>query len=286
MKGSTNAQKKSLPKTSISGKVLKSTSNENLVEWGSLTASDVSALPDSTKYGKSLAFSSNTVTLNDQDGNSLSSINSVETTSNKTLSLSAQSTDTEYPSAKCVYDIIGDVDTLLTNLNSGGGVQPTPGPLPIEYFEFTSGEITGFSSTGQTAYNNGEITDLVLPSEDNNGNPVTSIGSSAFISCASLTSITIPNSVTSLNWYTFEYCTGLTSITIPSSVMSIGKSSFYGCTNLTSITVEPTVPPMLGSSVFDDTNDAPIYVPAQSVTDYQEATDWADYAIRIQAIQE
>ena len=46
----------------------------------------------------------------------------METTDNKVTSLSAQSTDTQYPSAKCVYDIIGDVETLLTTLNSGGGV--------------------------------------------------------------------------------------------------------------------------------------------------------------------
>lgn len=36
-----------------------------------------------------------------------------ENTSNKVTTLSAQSTDMEYPSAKCVYDLIGDVDTLL-----------------------------------------------------------------------------------------------------------------------------------------------------------------------------
>lgn len=28
-------------------------------------------------------------------------------------SISAQSTDTQYPSAKCVYDLVGDIETLL-----------------------------------------------------------------------------------------------------------------------------------------------------------------------------
>ncbi len=36
-----------------------------------------------------------------------------EVASNKVTTLSAQSTDTEYPSAKCVYDLLGDVETLL-----------------------------------------------------------------------------------------------------------------------------------------------------------------------------
>lgn len=36
-----------------------------------------------------------------------------EASANKVTSLSAQSTDTQYPSAKCVYDIVGDIETLL-----------------------------------------------------------------------------------------------------------------------------------------------------------------------------
>ncbi len=36
-----------------------------------------------------------------------------ETTSNKVTSLSSSSTDTEYPSAKCVYDIVGNIESLL-----------------------------------------------------------------------------------------------------------------------------------------------------------------------------
>ena len=39
-----------------------------------------------------------------------------EQTSNKVTSLSSSSTDTQYPSAKCVYDIIGDIETLLAAL--------------------------------------------------------------------------------------------------------------------------------------------------------------------------
>ena len=37
----------------------------------------------------------------------------VEVPANKVTSISAQSTDTEYPSAKCVYDIVGNIETLL-----------------------------------------------------------------------------------------------------------------------------------------------------------------------------
>lgn len=41
---------------------------------------------------------------------------------NKVTTLSADSTDIQYPSAKCVYDIIGNLEQVLTQLDSGGGV--------------------------------------------------------------------------------------------------------------------------------------------------------------------
>lgn len=40
-------------------------------------------------------------------------ISGKENTSNKVTSLSSASTDTQYPSAKCVYDIIGNIESLL-----------------------------------------------------------------------------------------------------------------------------------------------------------------------------
>lgn len=39
-----------------------------------------------------------------------------ENTLNKVTSLSSSSTHTQYPSAKCVYDIVGDIETLLAAL--------------------------------------------------------------------------------------------------------------------------------------------------------------------------
>ena len=39
-----------------------------------------------------------------------------EDKSNKVTSLSSSSTDTQYPSAKCVYDLIGDVETILASI--------------------------------------------------------------------------------------------------------------------------------------------------------------------------
>ena len=45
-----------------------------------------------------------------------------EDIANKVTSISASSTDTEYPTAKCVYDLVGDIESVLDRLITGGGV--------------------------------------------------------------------------------------------------------------------------------------------------------------------
>ena len=80
-------------------------------------------------------------------------------------------------------------------------------------------------------------------------NSVTRIGDRAFRNCTSLASVTIPNSVTSVGNYAFVYCTSLASIDIPNSVTSIGKYAFDGCTSLTSVTIPNSVT-SIGECVF------------------------------------
>ena len=110
------------------------------------------------------------------------------------------------------------------------------------------------------------------------------IGNYAFVDCSSLTSITIPESVTSIGNYAFYGCTGLTSITIPESVTSIGYDAFSGCTGFVRVAFLPSNPPVSGNLFLNNTNNCPIYVPAESVEAYKAADVWSGYADRIQAI--
>ena len=136
------------------------------------------------------------------------------------------------------------------------------------------------TSIGSSAFSGcSSLTSITIPSG------VTSIGSYAFDGCSGLTSITIPNTVTFIGNYAFSGCSSLTSITIPSGVTSIGSYAFNRCTGLTSITCEATNPPTIVGNTLPGTSVVQhIYVPSASVSAYQAASNWSSYASVIGAI--
>ena len=117
-------------------------------------------------------------------------------------------------------------------------------------------ENSNYVSVNGVLYNKDKTTIICYPVGKKGNNykipdGVTKVGSSAFIGCSSLTSITIPNSVTEIGYSVFEGCTNLKSITIPNGVTSIGDSAFEGCTSLKSITI-PNGVTSIGDSAFED----------------------------------
>ncbi len=99
--------------------------------------------------------------------------------------------------------------------------------------------------------------EVVIPSVlEYNGTTyiVTNIDGSAFHSCSSITSITIPEGITSIGNSTFRYCSSLTSITIPESVTSIGANAFSSCRSLESVYYAGTAEDWAGISINSNGN--------------------------------
>ena len=143
---------------------------------------------------------------------------------------------------------------------------------------------------------------LVIP------NSVTNIGTNAFRSWTSNNQpLVIPNSVTSISSSVFNgwssnnqplvisdsmISTGITAfrnwtsnthpLVIPSSLASIAQYLFDGWKLVPYVEMKRTTPPTLANAnAFRNQNNAPIYVPDESVDAYKTATNWVNLASRI-----
>lgn len=95
-----------------------------------------------------------------------------------------------------------------------------------------------------------------------------------------------PTSLKSIGDEAFERCYALKEVVLPPSTTSLGLAAFSGCKQLESVVVKAITPPSGDRYLFTDTNDCPIYVPAQSVEAYKSAPYWSEYADRIFPIEE
>ena len=149
-------------------------------------------------------------------------------------------------------------------------------------------------------------------------NSVTSIKSSAFSGCSSLTSINIPSSVTSIGDDAFHGCSALTAFTvdannpnysaegcmlfnkektklicavgsqktydIPSSVTSIGEDAFSYCRSLTSINIPNSVT-SIGESAFSGCSSLTSIIIPSSVTRIEEYAFFGCDTLKVALIQ-
>ena len=119
---------------------------------------------------------------------------------------------------------------------------------------------------------------LVIP------NSITSIEQYAFDNWSSNNHpLVIPDSVTSIGSYAFaDWQSNNQPLVIPNSVTSIGNYAFTKWLEVPYVEIQAITPPTLASSTaFAGQNNAPIYVPDESVDDYKIATNWVDLADRI-----
>lgn len=82
----------------------------------------VNAVQGVTSFNGSTGAVTYTAPVTSVNG-STGAITGLQTTTNLVTSVSSASTDSQYPSAKLLYDTVGDVETVLQTLNNGGGAQ-------------------------------------------------------------------------------------------------------------------------------------------------------------------
>ena len=99
-----------------------------------------------------------------------------------------------------------------------------------------------------------------------------------FPTLSSLVDVVLPSSVTTIGQC--YNCKSLKKLIIPESVTSIVASAFSGNSAMEEYHFLPTTPPTLGNSnVFSGIpSNCVIYVPSASLSAYQQASIWSDYA--------
>lgn len=189
---------------------------------------------------------------------------------------------TEPPSKKlyAAFDIFYGGDTFILDCTSRSGITSSE-INEADIITARIGDCVEYIDVAAFAY----CTDLrdVIFNEN-----VRYIYSYAFAECYSLNYVwmyRLRENIT-IYEYAFRNCENLREITLPPYISFIDSNIFYGCTRLESITISTPGdldPPRITANSFDG-NTATIYVPASALEKYRTATNWSNYASRIQPI--
>ena len=115
---------------------------------------------------------------------------------------------------------------------------------------------------------------------------VTKISEGFANGCMDLTSVTFPDTLVKIENSAFSY-TALSNIDLPDTIEELGNSVFQNLlSSSVSLTCRAVNPPIITYNTLRTTPSTltAIYVPAGSVTDYQQDTNWSQYSGLIQAI--
>jgi len=115
---------------------------------------------------------------------------------------------------------------------------------------------------------------------------LTDIGYNVFLYCSSLKELNLPSSLTKIYTYLFNGCTGLEKITLPSSITEIQDFAFRYCVSLNTVIVKRDasagITTLATVTVFDLCSSlTTIKVPANSVDNYKNATNWKEFKDKI-----
>lgn len=113
---------------------------------------------------------------------------------------------------------------------------------------------------------------------------VTAMTNYVYYNCNLLRFIVLPPSTANIRNCTFYSCKSLQHIIIPENVSIITSGAFGVCSSLQSIICKAITPPSIQSNSIDMNDYLKIYVPAESVDAYKNATNWTAFADRIYPI--
>ena len=128
--------------------------------------------------------------------------------------------------------------------------------------------------------------DITIPSSvsfEDQTYAVTSIYRYAF-TAMDVTSITLPEGMTTIGEGAFSSCASLTNATLPSTLTNVEFNIFYKCSHLETVYCYATTPPAVVNNEYGATiligtpNTATLYVPAGSLSAYQNAPGWSDFS--------
>lgn len=146
------------------------------------------------------------------------------------------------------YSVGDETTDFWSNFDQDNSIAPAPLPLysvrsgeifltdfsisyvPSAAADFTYEIINGTEAT-ITAYNGSEA-HVSVPQFDNNGRPVTKIGSNAFSSKENLVSVLLPSSTREVADGSFANSPDLTAVYLPPTVHTIGDGAFLGSDSL------------------------------------------------------
>ena len=153
------------------------------------------------------------------------------------------------------------------------------------------------TSIGYNAFNKCAFSNVVLPPSINQ------LGNMVFGNCEYLLSASLPQGLTKLPNGFFRDCWRLKSVELPSSIQELGDNCFFGCYSLDSIWLKDAVveigekcfsecpltylrcdavtPPSATLSSFYKVNkkDCAVWVPEESLLNYQAADAWRDFEL-------
>lgn len=111
----------------------------------------------------------------------------------------------------------------------------------------------------------------------------TVLASNALENAYALPKIHLPESIEAINTAAFRYCYSLFELEIPASVTTIGAQALYNCTSLKRLAFRATTPPNISNanSFTGIPTDCVVEVPADALTVYQNATNYASIAAQM-----